>query len=463
MRGISRLTRLTLGLEKPDNDVERRHAGVARGATSAAAVRGLGMLATLVTVPMTMSYLGAERYGAWMTIVSLLGWLSIADLGVGNHLTNALSSALGRGDAATARSAISTGFFVLAGVAAGVLAVGLPVWWVVPWTKVFNVRSAAAGSEAGSATAVALILFCIGLPLMVVDRVYVAAQRGAAGNAWSAVGIVASVAAILVGVRTRGGVPALVAATMGTTLVIKLANAGWLFGREHPELWPAIACVSRRGARAFVGRSAEFFLVQVAALVLFSTDNLVIAAVLGARQVAPYSVTWTLFALSNALLTLAFPYLWSAYADAMARGDANWVVRTLKLSLVGSTLAASVVLVPMIWYGRRIIELWAGSDAVPDAATVAWMAAWNLILAPAMSISCFLNAAGRTRVQAWAGLVAAPANIVASILLARRHGGAGVIAATVITYAAFVMLPTSLAALREVRRFRAVTVVGVVP
>ena len=67
----------------------------------------------LVTVPLTVNYLGAERYGLWMAISSVLALMSFADLGLGNGLLNAISRANGRNSAEEAQVAVSSTFFIL--------------------------------------------------------------------------------------------------------------------------------------------------------------------------------------------------------------------------------------------------------------------------------------------------------------------------------------------------------------
>jgi O-antigen/teichoic acid export membrane protein len=99
-----------------------------------------------------------------------------------------------------------------------------------------------------------------------------------------------------------------------------------------------------------------------------------------------------------------------------------------------STAVAAALSLPLVLYGQPIIRAWAGAEAVPPAATLAWMAAWNVVLAPANAVVCLLNAMGRIRWQIAAGLVSAGANIAVSIWWARAFGITGVIAATVVTY-----------------------------
>ena len=57
-----------------------------------------------VSVPLTVHYLGAERYGVWLTISSLLVWVALTDFGLaGNALVNVLSEAVGNDDRGVAR------------------------------------------------------------------------------------------------------------------------------------------------------------------------------------------------------------------------------------------------------------------------------------------------------------------------------------------------------------------------
>lgn len=446
-----RVLRQALALERASSPTDRRHAGVARGVLSALAARGLAMVVALVTVPLAVSYLGTERYGAWMTIQSFLAWFTIADLGLGNGLANALSAAYGRGDRLAAREAVATTFWMLAAVAGALLLTGAVVWRAVDWGQLLNVRSPEAIAEVRPAMGLALVFFCLAFPLGVVDRVYASLQEGEIGNAWGVVANLASLAALVVAVRTRGGLPLLVAAVAGTGLLVRILNAAWLFARSKPYLRPNPTLVTRASVARFSARGSEFFLVQIAALVLFSTDNIIIARVLGSEHVTSYSVTWRLLSLTNIVTGIAFPYLWAAYGEALARSDGAWVARTLQRSVVASACITAVLLLPMMLFGQSIIRAWTGPAAVPPHGLVLWMGAWFFMQAPANAIAAFLNAAGQMRVQVWAGLGSAVANLVLSVAWARTFGPTGVIAATVVSYGVLAAIPTTMAARRTAK------------
>lgn len=92
---------------------KERHQRIALAALTSMATKGVALLTMLISVPLTVSYLGAERYGLWMTISLVIAILVFADLGLGNGLLNAVSEANGRDDREAAREYMSSAFFML--------------------------------------------------------------------------------------------------------------------------------------------------------------------------------------------------------------------------------------------------------------------------------------------------------------------------------------------------------------
>jgi len=71
--------------------------------------RGVAVVVMVLSVSLTLPYLGAERFGIWMTIASFAGMLSFLDLGVGNALANKVAHAAIHADQHSLRSLISGG------------------------------------------------------------------------------------------------------------------------------------------------------------------------------------------------------------------------------------------------------------------------------------------------------------------------------------------------------------------
>ena len=257
---------VTLGRSHPANAGQARYARIVRSTLMGAVASGIGILASFASVPLTIAYLGEERYGAWVTISTLLAWLLVADLGLGNGLTNAIAEAVGLNRSAIAQAHIATTIWLLSGLALILAASGGMAWSMVDWSSLLNVHSETAHAEIAPALLVALLLFVAGFPLTVLEKIYAAVRRGATGNLWVAAGNIAAFVALVIVTRGSGGLIALVVALIGTRLVVSLANAVWLFGWIRPDLRPARSAVRRDSARLLLGQGGRFFLIQAAAL-----------------------------------------------------------------------------------------------------------------------------------------------------------------------------------------------------
>src|ERR1700682_1836109 len=91
-----------------------RYRRVGITASSSFIAKALNLLISFLSVPLTIHYLGAERYGVWLTISSLLTWMALTDFGLsGNALVNVLAESSGNDDMEPARQYVSSAFWVL--------------------------------------------------------------------------------------------------------------------------------------------------------------------------------------------------------------------------------------------------------------------------------------------------------------------------------------------------------------
>ena len=55
--------------------------------------RTSGILISLLLVPLSINYIGIENYGVWLTISSVIAWLTFFDIGLGHGLRNKFAEA----------------------------------------------------------------------------------------------------------------------------------------------------------------------------------------------------------------------------------------------------------------------------------------------------------------------------------------------------------------------------------
>ena len=438
----------------PAGRSKERYRRVALTSLAAIAARGIGVLTSLVSVPLTLHYLGTERYGLWMTISSTIAFLGFADLGLGNGLLSSVAEANGKDDAESARRCVSSAFFLLLAIALLILVGFVASYSFIPWPRVFNVTSDLAVKEVGPATAVLILGFVVNLPLGIVQRVQIGCQEGFKQHLWCAVGALFGLAGVLLAVCLQAGLPWLVLAMSGGPILAVGLNWIQVFGYSHRSLVPRLNLFNWKESRILARMGVLFFMLQILALLAMSSDNLVIAQVMGASAVAGYAVTQKLFVATQVAPLFIAP-LWPAFAEALARKDYAWARLALNRSLLLSLGLCVMTATPLFFFGKGIIAIWAGPEVVPATFLLFGFSIWTLIAGYGACMSAFLNSTRELLAkQMWFYAATTIAALVLKVVLVRNWQAAGAIWATVFGYGLFFVVPTARVAYGYLNRWR---------
>ncbi len=354
--------------------------------------KGLTLFVSFVSVPLTVHYLGAERYGVWLTISSLLLWVAVTDFGLGgNALVNVLSEAIGRDDREAARHCVASAFWALCTIALAIGVVFMVAFHSIPWRAVFRVSDAISTQELELTCALVLTLFVIGLPLSLLRSLYNAHQEGYLANIWGIVYGLVSLVGLVAVTRFHGGLPQLVFGLSGIPALVLLANAYHAFVRRYPRLAPAPSAVRWICIRRLLKLGGKYMFMQLAALGIYQSQAMIITQMLGPAQVVIFVVTYKVVAMPVELVWMGTVPFMAAFGEAKARRDWNWIKGAYKNGAfasigLGVSLAAALALV-----AKPLILIWAGPSAVPDSSLVLWLfiyTAFNVSQVMAQQLLC---------------------------------------------------------------------------
>lgn len=428
-----RLTRFDTSTEAGRAD--ERHRLIVLGAASSALSKCLALLATFVSIPLALNYLGLERFGIWTTLSGLIFTFQFADLGIGNGIVNTVSRANGRSDVAAMREYISSGAFALILIAVSVLVAGLGLVALLPWESLLKLESPLAAREVRPAAACLVVCMAVGIPLAIVQRVQTALQHGYIANLWQCAANVTSLLAIWGATRLELGLPWLLVALLGAPLMAQAVNSALFFGRLQRALRPSPRAVTRSASREVLGTGAGFLVIQIAVSVVFLSDNLFIAKVLGVAEVARYAVLEKLFSVVTMVLSTLLTPLWPAYAESIARGDGAWVRQTLRRSLGLAALAlpaCGLLAVCAPW----VLAAWVGPHVTVPGSLLVAMAVWKSVEAIGLPLGMFLNGAGVIRFQVLSCCLMAGSILLIKPWMLAEFGLAGAPASTALLYVA---------------------------
>ena len=428
--------------DTPEGRSKERLRRVALTAIVSAIAYGINILTSLVSVPLTLNYLGTERYGLWVSMSSLIIVLGFADLGLGNGLLNAITEANGRSDVKAAKSYVSSAFFMLVAVALIFAMVWVVIYPRVSWSWLFNVSSPQAIAELGPALSIFVLCMLVNLPLSLIQKIQDGYQQGYLNGIWRAVGSLLGLAGVLLAISFQAGLPALVMAMAGAPLVALLINSLLLFGRQRAWLRPRWRMFNQAAFIRIFKNGMLFFVLQLAVAIGFQSDYLVIAHYLGSDQVPQYSVPMRLFMFIPAILGFVIAPLWPAYGEAIARKDATWVTKTFKRSLFLSFCLSVPLSIFLVLFGDTIIKLWVGSEIQPETILLVGLGLWVILLSFGNPISMLLNAANVITFQVICASLMVLGNIAFSIFLVQRLGVSGPVFGSITSWMIFSLLPS---------------------
>jgi O-antigen/teichoic acid export membrane protein len=275
--------------------------------------------------------------------------------------------------------------------------------------------------------------FLLNIPAGIVSRVQLGYQEGFIANLWLSLGSVFSLCFLLVVIHYHGSLALLVLALAGAPILALVLNGVVQFGFQRRWLFPSIGSIDRGVSKNLLHLGGLFFVLQLGGAVAFSSDNIVLARVLGPEAVAQYAVPCRLFSLVSMITSLIVAPLWPAYGEALERKDYQWIRSTLYRSILVVSGVSAVLSGALAVFGVRLIHLWVGPSINPSPLLLVGLGLWGMLLSVSTTIAMFLNGLSIVRFQVVIAFVGALANIVLSVYLTLRIGIPGVVYGSVIS------------------------------
>jgi O-antigen/teichoic acid export membrane protein len=390
------------------------------------------ILLGFLIVNVTYNSLNDEKFGVWMTILSILTWISMFDVGLGNGLRNKLSEALSKEDYKKSKIYVSTAYALI-----GILVVIMMLASVVlieasNLSSVFNVKEGL-GVEIKYSLLWIVILYLINFLLSLINSIAFAFQDSAVPEMIRFfTNLIIFIAFYIVSKTAQGNLFIIGFLYSLITLLVTLIFSIYLFNKKYRRVIPNIKNLEMKYVKSLFSLSMGFFIIQIAGIVIFTTGNMVITQVLGPQEVTPYQLVYKLFNIFTIASGLVVAPLWSGFTDAYFKKDLVWIKSTMKKMLILMVpLTLGVIL--MIFLCRPIIKIWIGKDVGASTLLIVLMGinaiqiTWNSIF------TVFVNGIGRIRAQIYISVIGGIINIPLSIYFARNLGlgSSGVILGTI--------------------------------
>lgn len=382
----------------------------------------------VLMIPLYLRHLTAEEYGIWLMVLGITSYLGLANFGisqtVGNHVAAKWQQ---RHNRIPLIEIVSSAWVAYNVITLGIIcALGL--------AGLLYLRFSSIEHELILPLALAAIGFAIVLPWQIFSvslrssgRIF-QEQFFSAGSSLLRFLLVAGALAV--------GYKLIALALINTVALGAPRVAAWLHMRKSSPWFQ----VSWRHAKWQVSRqlfkpSASFFVIQIAGLLAFSTDNLVIGATLGPEHIPAYAVPMQFVLLSISVVTLfsvnSFPTISRLYATGQPNQLKNFI-----LQLASAQYISGAVLIVFTWiFGQSFITHWATPALAPEGLLFGGLAAFAVIQIIIAPLDAVVMATSNHRVFSYAAIAEGLLNLGLSLAAVSTYGIGGIVWATVISRA----------------------------
>lgn len=405
---------------------DSRSAKVKKNILGSFGVKGVSILISLILVPLTIGYVSSELYGIWLTLVTVISWVNLFNLGFGNGARNKIAECIALGNWEKARQYVSTSYFYFTMLFVPLSIVIFVACPYVNWVSLLNVDPRYHDTIV-MVMRIVIIFFCISIIVNVQNTVLNALQLTALGSAFSTVGqIFVLIGTYILTVTTEPSLVYLAFVISGCPVLVNLACSIWLYGYKFKKLSPSIKTIDTSLVGDVLTLGLKFFIIQIAVLVLYQTMNIIISHVAGPESVTEYNVVYQYISIPMMATSMIADPFWSAFTDAYALKDYEWMKKSYR-KLLQVFMLAVLVIVFMFAVYPIAFRIWLGDKVEVHLSLVMIVSAYVLIMIWQGIHSVLINGTGCIKLSVYCSMIMAIVNIPLALFLGRMMGTQGVV------------------------------------
>jgi O-antigen/teichoic acid export membrane protein len=400
-------------------------------------LRLVSILASYILVPLCLNYLGKENYGIWITLSSIVAWIGFFDIGIGHGLRNRFAEAKAQNKILLVRNYVSTTYALAIIIFGSFFVLFAIINPFLNWSQILNTSPELKG-ELHILVWFVVLFFILRFVLSLIGIIFVADQKPAINNSIFPLANIISLIIIFILTKTSDSSLLYLGITISAIpVIILIFMTFYYFNKDYRAFKPGIKYVDFKYFKDIGGLGIQFFIIQIAVLIIFYSDNLIITRIFSPAEVTPYNIAYKYFSMLTIVFTTIVTPFWSAYTDAFTKQDFQWIRKTNKdLIKVWFFIVLAVIILLSIsgfFYRIWIEELSGEKIHIPFRLSL-FMGLFILISTWNNIYSNFINGTGKIRLQLYTSVIVAAINIPISIFLAKNMGlgSSGVILGTCI-------------------------------
>ncbi len=358
----------------------------------------LGVLVSLMLVPITLNYLGTKEYGVWITLTTLIAWFSFFDIGLGHGLRNKYAEAKAQNDEKNVRMYVSTAFYLLVMLSFLIFIIVLVASRFINWAVILNANQ----TLEPQLNILAIIVagtFCIRFIVNIVSTLLTADQEPSIPALIGLLGQCLSLMVVYLITKLTTSSLLYIGIALSISQIFPLVLAFiYLFSTRYKTIFPSLSFFSKSHIRSIFSLGIRFFVIQITALVIFQSNNIIIAHVCGLEDVTKFNIAYKyIYILTMAFSTFVNP-LWSAMTEAYIKEDTLWINNIIKRlnQLLLLLVFAGIILIIISPF---VYKIWLNNAFTPNFVLLSLLLLYFIFYSRSILYRSFMNGAGKISLQ----------------------------------------------------------------
>ena len=339
-------------------------------------VKGLSLLVSMFSMPLYISYFdNNDVLGVWYTILSILSWITLCDLGLGNGLRNSFTVAYTQKDRELGKKYVTSTYVSLMAIVIPIITV---ICVIVPFIDLNDFLKLSTDYVDPRSLTVSTIILLVGIAfnfvLKSITAIIYALQKAFVNNVITLAVSILPLAYILFapsGTQAENLIRLSIVHVVAINLPLLVATV-IIFVTKCREYAPSLCSFDLSVAKKMLNVGMEFFLAQIFFMFLMSTNEIFITRLYSSDDVVEYSAYYRIFMLVGSLFMLALTPVWSKVTKDLTEKKYKKIKMTNRVLYVLS--AAAVVAEFLIIFALQwIFDFWLKDASFKVETSVAWI------------------------------------------------------------------------------------------
>ena len=394
-------------------------------------LKGISIFLSLLVVPLTINYISPYQYGVWITISSIIGWLSFFDIGFGNGLKNKFVEAITTGKRKLARIYVSTTYSILALIISLIWAGSVLISKFVDWPKFLNVKGVN-NEELFYVMLIVLSTFAFQFVLGLINTILSALQKPVITSLINVISQFLVLIGIYILSKTSAGSILNLSLLNGivNTLVL-ITFSIYLFKTSLKNYVPSFKYVRFRYAKGLLTLGLNFFVLQIISIIYYETNNIIITKTLSPLDVTIYNLAFKYLSIIGMFFSIIISPFWSAFIEARVLNDISWM-RSVTKKLYKIFALFFLATLVLVLCSSFVYNIWFGKSVnVPFLLTI-YLGIWQIFNMWNSLHSTLIYGFGKIKLQIIASLTVGIINVPLTIYFCKIWGLNGVVISQII-------------------------------